>query len=78
MKICKMGYELQKDGRPSSRCHMDNPPDFCKECQKLEDSYTVDEVRETINNLKDWDNYDPFHEQVNQVLYMFNHVEKEK
>lgn len=77
MKICRMGYDLQKDGKPSHRCHMDNQPEFCKDCHKLEESYTMEEVWEAINNLKDWDNYEPFHEQVDQVLNMFTHMEKE-
>ena len=74
MRICKKGYNLQ---RPPLRCRSYNQSDFCKGCQESRDVYTSKEVMEAINNLKDWDNYEPFHEQVDQVLYMFTHMEKE-
>lgn len=45
---------------------------------KIEESkrkYTKDEVAEAIDNLKDWDNYSPFHEAIDKVLDMFENME---
>lgn len=43
--------------------------------EKPERKYIRDEVSNAINNLKDWDNYSPFHEAVNDVLTMFENME---
>lgn len=43
--------------------------------EKSERKYTKDEVAEAIDNLKDWDNYNPFHEAVDEVLNMFENME---
>lgn len=37
--------------------------------------YTKDEVAEAIDDLRDWDNYNPFHEAVDKVLDMFENME---
>lgn len=29
---CGMGYSLQDNGMPPIRCHMDEAPQFCKDC----------------------------------------------
>lgn len=31
---CGMGYSLQDNGMPPLRCHMDEAPQFCKECRE--------------------------------------------
>lgn len=77
MKVCNMGYQLQEDGRPPMRCHNYDRPEYCKDCKELDDTYTMEEVRAAIDMLKDWDNYDPFHEQVDTVLFMFDHMEND-
>ncbi len=29
---CDMGYQLQDNGMPPIKCHMDDRPEFCKDC----------------------------------------------
>lgn len=43
---------------------------------KTKKKYTKDEVAEAIDNLKDWDNYSPFHEAIDKVLEMFENMEQ--
>lgn len=31
---CGMGYSLQNNGMPPLRCHMDEAPQFCKDCHE--------------------------------------------
>lgn len=76
MKVCNRGYALQENGRPPIRCHLDDQPEFCKDCVGLSDVFTREEVLEAIDNLKDWDNYSLFHKAVDRVIYMFENMEE--